>query len=119
MNSVSPVSGSQCARCLFSPWPALPKTIFPGKGPDEYHFSVPRDTIPSFTCFLVFPWVDLEVDWGTQLVFYAFRWQRDAMVEGLLKSCSCVMVSLGRLSVGTSDWLWLPKGLDQKRWFGA
>lgn len=35
-----------------------------------------------FICSLVFPWVDLEVDWETQLVFYAFPWQRDAMVEG-------------------------------------
>lgn len=64
------------------------KPAFLGKGPisssyPTWGFSVPRDTIPSFICSLVFSWVDLEVDWETQLVFSAFLGQRVVMVEGL------------------------------------
>lgn len=99
MNLVTQGSGSQYIRWLFSLWPGFPETTFPEKRPDGWwlsylmFFSSMR--LPSFFHLLpCFPWVDLEVDWETQLVFCAFPWQRAAVVEGLTKTCSCIMASL-------------------------
>ena len=72
---------SHCGLVFLKP-PFLGKGLIRSSSP-TWHFSVPQDTIPSFICSLVFSWVDLEVDWDTQLVFSAFPWQRVVMVEGL------------------------------------
>lgn len=68
----------------------FPKQLFLGKGPrgsarPAWCFSAPRNTIPSFIRCLVVSWVDLKVDWKTQLVCYASLWQKDAMVESFAR----------------------------------
>lgn len=52
-----------------------------------------------------FPWVDLQLDWETQLAFHAFPWQREAVMEGFAAVRQLCLVGRGWVSAGSLTWL--------------